>query len=289
MTQIKGAAAAITGAGSGIGRALAMRFAELGCDLALADRDAQALASVQDVIRAKHPVKVTVATLDVSKQADVAAFAKSALADHPKLNILVNNAGVALLGDHDDVTLADFEWLMAVNFWGVVYGCREFLPQFSALKEAHIVNISSIFGLIGPPGSAAYAASKFAVRGYTESLRHECAERNWPVTVSTVHPGGIKTNIVSNARATNLSNQKGELVDTFARLARSTPEQAAETIVDGILRNQVRILIGGDARLVDRLQRLMPVGYAKWLQKLQRRATGRERRLGAKPGTASAS
>ena len=283
MTTVKGSAAAVTGAASGIGRALALRLAELGCDLALADRDEVGLASLRDTIAAKYSIKVTATKLDVSKQADVERFAAAAIDAHPKLNIIINNAGVALMGDHDDVSMADFEWLMSINFWGVVYGCQVFLPHLSKQPEAHVINVSSIFGLIGPPGQTAYAASKFAVRGYTEALRHECAERNWPVHVSTVHPGGIKTNIAKNARAaSNLSNLKSQLVDNFALLARSTPEQAAQRIVDGILGNEVRILIGGDARLIDRLQRLMPVGYYRWLQKLTRHATGRSKRLGAK-------
>lgn len=281
-----GAAVAVTGAASGIGRALALRLADLGADLALADRDEVGLASLAETIRAKQSVKVTTTQLDVSRHADVAQFAASAIAAHPKLNIVVNNAGVALLGDHDDVTLADFEWLMSINFWGVVYGTQAFLPHLARQPEAHIVNLSSVFGLIGPPGQTAYAASKFAVRGYTEAIRHEIEERGWPVRVSTVHPGGIKTNIVRNARATtNLSNQKAEIASNFEGMARSTPEQAAQCIVDGIVKNQVRILIGRDARLIDRLQRLMPVGHYRVLQKLMRRSSGRTSRIGAKGGS----
>ncbi len=283
MTKVTGAAVAVTGAASGIGRALALRLAELGADLALADRDEVGLANLVETIRAKRPVKVTTTKIDVSSQADVARFAASAIAAHPKLSIVVNNAGVALLGDHDDITLADFEWVMSINFWGVVYGTQAFLPHLAKQPEAHIVNLSSVFGLIGPPGQTAYAASKFAVRGYSESIRHEIDERGWPVHVSTVHPGGIKTNIVRNARATtNLSNQKADIASNFDSMARSTPDQAAQRIIDGITRNEVRILIGGDARLIDRLQRLMPVGHYKVLQFLIRRSSGRTSRLGSK-------
>lgn len=283
MTKVTGAAAAITGAASGIGRALALRLAELGTDLALADRDEEGLANLAEAIRAKRPVKVTTTKLDVSSQPDVARFAAAAIEAHPKLNIVVNNAGVALLGDHDDITLADFEWVMSINFWGVVHGTQAFLPHLARQPEAHIVNLSSVFGLIGPPGQTAYTASKFAVRGYSESIRHEIDERGWPVHVSTVHPGGIKTNIVKNARATtNLSNQKADIASNFNTVARSTPEQAAQRIIDGIVRNEVRILIGGDARLIDRLQRLMPVRHFRVLQMLMRRNSGRSSRLGAK-------
>ena len=283
MTQLRGSAAALTGAASGIGRALALRLAENGCDLALADRDEIGLASLAGAIGAKHPVKVTTTKLDVADRADVARFAVAAIEAHPKLNILINNAGVALLGDHDDITMADFEWIMSINFWGVVYGCQTFMPHLSRQGESHVVNLSSVFGLIGPPGQAAYAASKFAVRGYTESLRFECAERRWPVHVSTVHPGGIKTNIAKNARAVkSLSNKRIAIEDNFANVAKTTPEQAADRIIAGIIANEVRILIGGDARLIDRLQRLMPVNYYKWLQRLNRRSTGRSSRIGAK-------
>ena len=286
MTKISGSAAAVTGAASGIGRALALRLADLGCDLALADRDETGLASLAGIINAKSKVKCTTYKLDVSNAADVARFAAAAIAAHPGLNIVVNNAGVALLGDHDDIKLADFEWVMSINFWGVVYGCQSFLPHLSRQREAHIVNLSSVFGFFGPPGQTAYASSKFAVRGYSEALRHECEERNWPVHVSLVHPGGIKTNIVRNARTTaNLSNQKADLAGNFDTVARSTPEQAAQCIVDGILRNSPRILIGSDARLVDRLTRYLPVQHFKWLQRLNRRASGRTSRLGAKAGS----
>lgn len=286
MTKINKSATALTGAASGIGRALALRFAALGSDLALADRDEVGLASLAEAIAAEYSVKVTTTALDVADQAAVARFAATSLAAHPKLNILINNAGVALMGDHDDVSTADFEWVMSVNFWGVVYGCQAFLPHLSRQPASHIVNLSSVFGLMGPPGQAAYAASKFAVRGYSEALRHECEERNWPVHVSIVHPGGIKTNIARNARATaRFSNRRSEMEAHFAKLAKTTPEQAAQRIVDGILRNEARILIGGDARLIDVLTRLMPVGHYKWLQKLTRRATGSSTRAGAKAST----
>lgn len=283
MTKVTGAAAAVTGAASGIGRALALRLAALGCDLALADRDESGLASLVDAIRAASPVKVTTTPLDVSDRQAVARFTAASIEAHPKLNILINNAGVALLGDHDDVAMVDFEWVMSINFWGVVYGCQSFMPHLSRQPEAHIVNVSSIFGLMGPAGQTAYSASKFAVRGYTEALRHECEERRWPVHVSTVFPGGVKTNIVRHARATdNLSNKRVEIEDGFARVAQSTPEYAAQRIIDGIINNDVRILIGTDAKVIDWLTRLMPVGHFKWLQKMTRRSMGRPTRLGAK-------
>jgi short-subunit dehydrogenase len=283
MTQVKGATAAVTGAASGIGRALALAFAEQGCNLALADRDEVGLAAVADGLRRKHKLAITTARLDVSDAADVARFAAAAVAAHPKLNIIVNNAGVALLGDHDEVELADMQWLMNINFWGVVYGCRSFMPHLVQQPEAHIVNVSSVFGLMGPPGQTAYAAAKFAVRGYSESLRYELEERGGRIKVSTVHPGGIKTNIVKNARAVkSLSNRRADLADAFAKMARTTPAQAAETIMAGILANHPRILIGGDAHLIDRLQRLMPVRYYKWLRRVMQRGAQSSVRASAK-------
>jgi short-subunit dehydrogenase len=283
VTTLKGAAAALTGAASGIGRALADALAEQGCHLALADRDAAGLTATAEALRARYPLTVTTTVLDVADAAAIERFAADAAAAHPSLNILINNAGVALIGDHDEFSIADFQWLMGINFWGVVYGCRAFMPQLLAQREAHIVNVSSVFGLVAPPGQTAYASAKFAVRGFSEALRHELEERGGGIKVSTVYPGGIKTNIVRHARvARSLSNTRVELEDGFERMARSTPGQAAACIVAGILTNAPRILIGGDARLIDRLQRLAPTSYYRWLRWMQQRASGRVRRPGAK-------
>ena len=199
MTAISGSAAAVTGggerhrprAGAGIGRAR--------LDLALADRDEAGLASVVAEL-AKSGRKVTTHRVDVSEPAQIDAFAAAAIAAHPTLNILINNAGVALLGQFNEIDQAQFEWLMNINFWGVVHGTRAFLPQLSSRPAAHIVNISSIFGIIAPPGQTAYCASKFAVRGFSEALRHELKLALSPVKLSVVHPGGIATNIVRNMR-----------------------------------------------------------------------------------------
>ena len=172
MTAILGSAAAITGGASGIGRALARELAARGCDLALADRDEAGLASVVAEL-AGSGRKVTTHRVDVSEPAQIDAFAAAAIAAHPTLNILINNAGVALLGQFNEIDQAQFEWLMNINFWGVVHGTRVFLPQLSSRPAAHVVNISSIFSIIAPPGQTAYCASKFAVRGFSEALRHE--------------------------------------------------------------------------------------------------------------------
>src|SRR5258708_8438854 len=200
MTAIRGAAAAVTGAASGIGRALALEFCARGCDLALADRDEAGLLSLAAEIAKTQSRKVTVHRVDVSEPSEIENFAQAAIAAHPGLNILVNNAGVALLGQFNEIDQAQMDWLMNINFWGVVHSTRAFLPHLSRQREAHIANLSSIFGIIAPPGQTAYAAAKFAARGFSESLRHELRMAKSPVRLSVVHPGGVSPNIVRNSR-----------------------------------------------------------------------------------------
>ncbi len=263
MTRINGTAAAVTGAASGIGRALAQELAARGCDLALADRDDAGLASIADEV-ARQGRKVTTHRLDVSDAAAIAAFAQAATGAHPSLSILINNAGVALAGTFAEISQADMEWLFNINFWGVVHGTRAFLPHLSQRPEAHIVNLSSIFGIIAPPGQCAYAAAKFAVRGFSESLRHELAMAQSPVKLSVVHPGGIATAIARNARSgSGMTDnaRRAQAIDRFEKLAKTTPKDAALRIIKGIERNEPRILIGSDARFMDLLQRFMPGTY----------------------------
>ena len=179
-------------------------------------------------------------------------FRSAAIAAHPSLNIVINNAGVALLGAFNEVDQAQMEWLININFWGVVHGTRAFLPHLAKQREAHIVNLSSIFGIIAPPGQTAYCAAKFAVRGFSESLRHELAMANSPVKLSVVHPGGVLTNIVRNSRTgTGITDnaRRAESIDRFDAVARTTPPAAAQRIITGIEKNQPRILIGNDARI----------------------------------------
>jgi short-subunit dehydrogenase len=264
MTTIRGAAAAVTGAASGIGRALARELASRGCDLALADRDEARLQALAAEIAKAHPRKVTVHGVDVSQPDQIAAFAQNATAAHPGLNIVVNNAGVALMGTFGEVEQAQMEWLMSINFWGVVHGTRAFLPHLSHQREAHIVNLSSIFGIIAPPGQTAYAAAKFAVRGFSESLRHELQTAGSPVRLSVVHPGGVATNIARNSRTgTGMTDnaRRAQSIERFDAVAKTTPQAAALRIITGIEKNQPRILIGNDARFMDLLQRLRPGTY----------------------------
>jgi short-subunit dehydrogenase len=262
MTAMRGTAAAVTGAAGGIGRALALELAARGADLALADRDEAGLASVAAEIGAKQ--KVTTHRIDVGEPADIQAFAQAAIAAHPSLNILINNAGVALMGQFCEIDQSQMEWLMNINFWGTVHATRAFLPHLSTRPEAHIVNLSSIFGIIAPPGQTAYCASKFAVRGFSESLRHELQMANSPVRLSVVHPGGVATNIARNARTGNLMTdnaRRAEAIDRFDKVATKSPGAAAARIMHGIERNEPRILIGSDARFMDLLQRFRPTAY----------------------------
>ncbi len=274
--QFEGSAAAITGAASGIGRALALQLAARGCDVALADLDQAGLESAANEIGAAHGRRVTIRHVDVADPAQIQEFAVSACADFPNLNLLFNNAGVALLGQFDEFDEAQMAWLMDINFWGVVRGTRAFLPHLQGRPQAHIVNISSIFGIIAPAGQAAYCASKFAVRGFSESVRHELAMNKSPVRLSVVHPGGVKTNIARKARSgahLRESVSMTELGNRFEKLARTTPEEAARRILRGIERNEPRILIGGDAKLLDIIQRFKPATYWALLARVFDRMT----------------
>lgn len=277
MTAINGSAAAITGAASGIGRALALELAAGGCDVAIADRDEAGLAAVAAEL-ASRGRKVTTHRVDVSDPGQIEAFAQAATAAHPGLNIVINNAGVAMLGQFNEFDQAQFEWLMNINFWGVVHGTRAFLPLLSRQREAHIVNISSIFGILAPPGQSAYCAAKFAVRGFSESLRHELAVANSSVRLSVVHPGGVATNIARNSRSgTGITDnaRRAESIERFDALARTTPTAAAQRIIAGIEKNQPRILIGKDARFMDLLQRFRPATYWKVMQRMMEKTAAR--------------
>ncbi|MBR0830502.1 SDR family oxidoreductase [Bradyrhizobium manausense] len=276
MTTIRGAAA-ITGAASGIGRALAIELAQRGCDLALADRDEAGLKEVAAEIGQGR--KVSVHRVDVGEASEIARFASEAIAAHPALSIIVNNAGVALLGQFDEIDQAQMEWLFNINFWGVVHGTRAFLPHLKTKGEAHIVNVSSIFGIIAPPGQSAYAAAKFAVRGFSESLRHELAVAKSPVRLSVVHPGGVSTSIVRNSRTgvgVTDNERRSQSIERFDNAAKTTPKAAALRIIKGIEGNEPRILIGNDARFMDLLQRFRPGTYWAPLQRrLEKMAQGK--------------
>jgi short-subunit dehydrogenase len=275
MTAIPGSAAAVTGAASGIGRALALELAARGCDLALADRDEAGLQQVAAEIARDGKRKVSTHRLDVGEPGQIQEYAAAATSAHPSLNIVINNAGVALLGQFSEIDQAQMDWLFNINFWGTVHGTRAFLPHLTRQPAAHIVNLSSIFGIIAPPGQTAYCAAKFAVRGFSESLRHELAMANSPVRLSVVHPGGVSTNIARNSRTgsgVTDNARRAQSIDRFDAMAKTTPAAAALRIIQGIEKNQPRILIGNDARFMDLLQRFRPATYwavlAKRIEKM---------------------
>jgi NAD(P)-dependent dehydrogenase (short-subunit alcohol dehydrogenase family) len=209
---------------------------------------------------------VTSARIDVADRQAVHAWAERVVADHGRANLVVNNAGVALGALIEHITYEDFDWLMGINFWGVVHGTKAFLPHLKRARDGHIVNVSSVFGIIGVATQSAYNAAKFAVRGFTEALREELDLEDCGVSASCVHPGGIRTNIARNSRQGDvggLSRSRDETVAEFDRLARTTPEEAARVIVAGVRRNRRRILIGADAYVIDAVQRLAPTGYQR--------------------------
>ena len=274
---------AVTGAASGIGRALAIELAARGADLALADRDEAGLQSAAAEIatsttRTGATRKVSLHRLDIGDSEAVTAFAREAIAAHPALNIVINNAGVALLGQFHEIDQAQMEWLFNINFWGAVHATRAFLPHLASQPASHIVNLSSIFGIVAPPGQTAYSAAKFAVRGFSEALRHELQMAKSPIRLSVVHPGGIKTNIVRNSRAgsgVTDNERRVQSIERFDAIAQTSAKDAALRIIKGIEKNQPRILIGGDARFMDLLQRFRPATYwnvmAKRIEKASKR------------------
>ncbi len=259
MKSFAGRVAAVTGAASGIGRALAIELVQRGADVALSDVDTDGLATTAAQCEG-FGNKVSTRKLDVADREAVEAWATEVVDIHGRVNAIFNNAGVAVGSTVRAMSYDDLSWLMGVNFWGVIHGTMSFLPHLEAAGEGHIVNISSVFGLVSIPSQSAYNASKFAVRGFSDALRMELEIAGSPVSVTTVHPGGIRTNIARSARVNesvrNLSADPAKVGEEFDRLARTSPEAAARQILRAVNHNRRRVLVGPDAHVFDLAARL---------------------------------
>jgi len=262
MTDFVGKVAVITGAGSGIGRALALDLAARGAKLALSDVDTEGLAeTAQQATTIGASVKSD--RLDVAERTAVLEYADDVAAHFGQVHQIYNNAGIAFNGDVSEMEFKDIERVLDVDFWGVVNGTKAFLPHVIASGDGHIVNISSVFGLISVPGQSAYNAAKFAVRGFTEALRQEMLVAGHPVKVTCVHPGGVKTAVARNATVSD-GQDVTVLADFYDKyLFRHSPEMAAKTIVDGVAAGRARVLIGWDAKLIDIIARIGGAGYQR--------------------------
>ena len=261
MRTFDGKVVVITGAGSGIGRALALDIAARGAVLAVSDQDEVGLVETAERARTLTDREVRIDKLDVRDTAAMHEYAGSVASEQGRVNALFNNAGVALHGDFEEVSYEDFAWVMDVNFWGVVRGTKEFLPHLIASGDGAVVNISSLFGLISMPGQTAYNATKYAVRGFTEALREEMLVNRQPVTVTCVHPGGIKTGISRNGRKT--TGQDAAAIDRLfdEKLARMPADKAARIILDAAVAGKARQLVGLDAHLLHHLAKLSGSRY----------------------------
>ena len=266
MKNFNNKVAAITGAGSGIGQQLAVLLAKQGCHLALSDVNEQGLLKTLELIK-DTGVRATLDKVNVANLEEVRAWAEKVEQDHGSINMIFNNAGVALGSTVEGASYDELEWIVGINFWGVVYGTKEFLPRIKKTRDGHVVNISSLFGLTAQPTQSAYNATKFAVRGFTESLRQELDIENCGVSALCVHPGGIRTNIANAAkmndslRALGMSPEKS--ARSFNKLLRCPPEEAARQILEAVQKDKRRLLIGNDAKAIDLIQRILPTGYQK--------------------------
>lgn len=274
MEGFAGKVAVVTGAGSGIGQALAIELGRSGAKLAISDVDTEGLAATEERLKAiGAPVKAD--RLDVTEREAFQLYADAVKEHYGKVNQIYNNAGIAFTGDIEITEFKDIERVMDVDFWGVVNGTKAFLPHLIASGDGHVINVSSVFGLFSVPGQAAYNSAKFAVRGFTEALRQEMAVAKHPVKVTTVHPGGIKTAIARNATAAEGLDAK-ELAEAFdKKLANTTPQRAAAIILDGVRKNKARVLVGPDAKVLDIIVRITGSGYQRLFSAVASRAMPR--------------
>ena len=257
--------AVVTGAASGIGRATAIEFARRGCNLAISDVNTDGLAETAEAVAALGR-RVHSTALDVADRDAFNTYAEELSAEFEEVNVIVNNAGVTCIARVDELSIEDIEWVMQINFWGVVYGTTAFMPLLERAEWGQVVNISSLFGIIAVPQQAAYHASKFAVRGFTEGLAVELEMAKSSVGATSVHPGGVKTNIVVGARFSG-DEDPAKMTRRFERMATTSPESAAKSIVRAVQKRSPRLLIGNDAKAIEFMQRLAPVRYrtlVKW-------------------------
>jgi short-subunit dehydrogenase len=275
MKSFAGKVAAITGAGSGIGRALALELARRRCEVALSDIDA---ATLKETARLCEPlgVRVTSTPLDVADRAAVHGWADRVASEHGRVHLIINNAGVSLVSALESASYEDLDWIVGINFWGVVHGTKAFLPHLRAAGEGHVVNVSSVFGLTAAPNHGAYNATKFAVRGFTEALRMELDATNAPVSATCVLPGGVRTSIARNARIRTgvegtVAASEELARELFDRNCRTTPTEAAQIILDAVSKDRRRVLVGPDAYAIDLLVRTAPVAAQRVVLSAARR------------------
>ncbi|MEU7765134.1 SDR family NAD(P)-dependent oxidoreductase [Nocardia sp. NPDC049190] len=261
MKNFAGKTVVITGAGAGIGRSMAVELARQGARLALSGRSIANVAETAALCE-KEGAKARAYQVDVTDRAAVFTHADQVLADFGAVNLVVNNAGVSMTANVAELDIEDFEWIVNINFWGVIYGTKAFLPHVIASGDGHIANISSMFGLAACPSQSAYCATKFGIRGFTEALRQEMKIAGHPVGVSSVHPGMVKTGIAWKARA-GKDHDRDALAANFDRLAKTSPNSAATTIIDGIRKDRATILVGADAKVINWLPRLFGSGYQR--------------------------
>jgi short-subunit dehydrogenase len=257
--RFDGGTAVVTGAASGIGAALAAALADRGSNLALVDRDGVQLHAVAEEIQGRHRgLEVRSFLADLAETSELGSLATQICQELGSVTLLVNNAGIALAGTFEQISLSDFDAVMRTNFDATVHLTHHLLPTLKAAAGSHVVNMSSVYGLVAPPGQTAYAASKFAIRGFTESLRHELAASG--VGVTAVHPGGVRTRIALNARIGEHVGpaDAAEAGRRAARVLTLDPRVAAETILDGVERRKARVLVGSSAKIPDALARLAP-------------------------------
>jgi NADP-dependent 3-hydroxy acid dehydrogenase YdfG len=278
MQTLEDKVVVITGAASGIGRALAVEVARRGARVAISDVDEDGLSQTVDLVKDAGAHEVRSDRLDVADRAAFAGYA-GGVADHfGRVDVVVNNAGVALVGDVEDLDYADMDWITGINFWGVVHGTKEFLPHLIASGDGHLVNMSSLFGLMACPSQSMYNAAKHAVRGFSEALREELLIAGHPVGVTVVHPGGVQTGIVRNAR-TSAREDHDRITRLFeTKMARTSPEDAARLIIEkGVLGGKPRLLVGRDAHLLHQFARLTGARYQDVVAFVAKRTRARTR------------